>query len=155
VTALHLLLRPRADAGVGTTDATISYRRSELSGAQPIGVMWTVKQLFSFEPSRVFLTVNDDHTTPIPQSVWVRSEENRGFQIRSIKAAAPWIRLLEIPRDTSPVHAISFEIDPGSSNTQEFTELEIATDNPWQPVIRLPVSLFRKNAADWANELRE
>jgi hypothetical protein len=139
-TRLNIRLRGQSASGVRKCEVGIGCRVGEELIEGKASVTWEVRSRYRIEPKRVHLgAFRGDE--PIKKSIGLKRFDSKAVMISAVRTRSPAI-ISEV-NSTESSATVTLMVTPGLLSGPLYEEVRIELDDPVEPVIVVPLSLFR------------
>ncbi len=139
-TRLSFMLRGQSASGVRKCEVGIGCRVDDELIEGTASVTWEVRSGYCVEPKRVHLGAIRGNE-PIKKSIELKRFDNKAVLISAVCTRSPAI-ISEV-NSTESAATVTLTVTPGRLNGPLYEEVRIELDDPVEPVIVVPLSLFR------------
>jgi hypothetical protein len=136
------LLTLDAENEAGNRSACVSarYLWQGVERKADLWVTWQVRSYYEVKPSRVFLRKQPSQVEPLRRTIHLQRIDQKPFSIRRIVSSDRSIASVATTGVDAPEHELIVLVD--TSENRLTGEIVISTDDPKQPELRVPVTVF-------------
>lgn len=102
-------------------------------------------------PQRVMFQLTDTSSKEEFKTITIRSSDETKFRIRNATCSDPIISVRNLDQLSSHIHTLDIVIGLTTSSERMRGDVKLETDNPEQPQIIVPVTMFRSKSPQSAN----